>query len=78
MDVVKAGNHDLWQHAPYAAEIVAGKLYGRGSTDMKGGLMALVIAMIHAKKSNNLMVAFVYLRPSVKKLVNQAHANWVI
>lgn len=50
MDVVKAGNHDLWQHAPYAAEIVAGKLYGRGSTDMKGGLMALVIAMIHAKE----------------------------
>lgn len=50
MDVVKAGNHDLWQHTPYAAEIVAGKLYGRGSTDMKGGLMALVIAMIHAKE----------------------------
>lgn len=29
---------------------MAGKLYGRGSTDMKVGLMALVIAMIHAKE----------------------------
>ena len=53
MDVVKAGNHDLWQHDPYAAEIVDGKLYGRGATDMKGGLMALVIAMIHAKEHQN-------------------------
>lgn len=53
MDVVKAGNHDLWQHDPYAAEIVDGKLYGRGATDMKGGLMALVIAMIHAQEQQN-------------------------
>ena len=51
MDVVKAGNHDLWQHNPYGAEIIDGKLYGRGATDMKGGLMALVIAMIHAKEN---------------------------
>lgn len=50
MDVVKAGNQDLWQHDPYGAEIVAGKLYGRGTTDMKGGLMALIIAMIHANE----------------------------
>lgn len=26
MDVVKAGNHDLWQHNPYGAEIIDGKL----------------------------------------------------
>lgn len=51
MDVVKAGNHDLWSYAPYGAEIVDGKLYGRGTSDMKGGLMALVIAMIHAKEN---------------------------
>lgn len=53
MDVVKAGNRDLWQHDPYGADIVDGKLYGRGSTDMKGGLMALVIAMIQANKTRN-------------------------
>lgn len=53
MDVVKAGNHDLWQHDPYGADIAGGKLYGRGATDMKGGLMALVIAMIHANERRN-------------------------
>lgn len=53
MDVVKAGNHDLWSYDPYAAEIIDGKLYGRGTTDMKGGLMALVIAMIHAHENKN-------------------------
>lgn len=52
-DVVKAGNIDLWNHDPYAAEIIDGKMYGRGTSDMKGGLAALVIAFIHAHKKQN-------------------------
>ncbi len=32
----------------------AGKLYGRGTTDMKGGLMALVITLIELKEQNQL------------------------
>lgn len=37
-----------WTHDPFAAEIADGKLYGRGSTDMKGGLAAMTIAAIQA------------------------------
>ena len=33
-----------WQHDPFGAEIDADKLYGRGSTDMKGGVAAMVAA----------------------------------
>lgn len=53
MDVVSAGNPELWTHHPYGAEIVDGKLYGRGSTDMKSGLAALVLAMIDAKEQGD-------------------------
>ncbi|MBG9987918.1 ArgE/DapE family deacylase [Aerococcaceae bacterium DSM 111176] len=52
-DVVKAGNVDLWDHDPYGAEIVDGKMYGRGTSDMKGGLAALIIAFIHAHEQQN-------------------------
>ncbi len=37
-DVVSEGNRDLWQHDPFKGEIHDGKIYGRGSCDMKAGL----------------------------------------
>ncbi len=38
MDVVPAGDHDRWDHPPYAAEVEDGAVYGRGAADMKSGL----------------------------------------
>lgn len=43
-DVVTEGNPDTWQDDPYAAIIKDGKLYGRGSCDMKGGVAAAIAA----------------------------------
>lgn len=43
-DVVTEGDSAAWSHAPYAASIVDGKLYGRGSADMKAGLAAAMFA----------------------------------
>lgn len=53
MDVVDAGNPDLWTYPPYGAEIYDGVMYGRGTTDMKAGLTALIIAMIELKESGH-------------------------
>ena len=33
-----------WQHGPFSGEIVEGKLYGRGTTDMKGAVAAMIVA----------------------------------
>ena len=38
VDVVPVGPEDLWSESPWSAKIVDGKLYGRGSCDMKAGL----------------------------------------
>ncbi|HFQ1599820.1 TPA: ArgE/DapE family deacylase [Staphylococcus aureus] len=54
MDVVDAGNQDNWTYPPFQLTEKAGKLYGRGTTDMKSGLMALVITLIELKEQNQL------------------------
>ncbi|HEK6074850.1 TPA: ArgE/DapE family deacylase [Staphylococcus aureus] len=54
MDVVDAGNQDNWTYPPFQLTEKDGKLYGRGTTDMKGGLMALVITLIELKEQNQL------------------------
>lgn len=43
-DVVTEGDRALWSRDPYGAERVDGRIHGRGSADMKGGLAA----MLHA------------------------------
>ncbi len=45
-DVVPPGTLDAWTHPPFAAEVVDGRLYGRGAEDMKGGLAAAVAAVL--------------------------------
>ncbi|HCY9989724.1 TPA: ArgE/DapE family deacylase [Staphylococcus aureus] len=54
IDVVDAGNQDNWTYPPFQLTEKDGKLYGRGTTDMKGGLMALVITLIELKEQNQL------------------------
>src|SRR5215510_10877414 len=43
-DVVTEGDPCDWSHDPFGAEVVSGRLYGRGAADMKGGVAAMVYA----------------------------------
>ncbi|TNE31633.1 MAG: succinyl-diaminopimelate desuccinylase [Alphaproteobacteria bacterium] len=43
-DVVPPGDTDSWQHDPFSGIIDDDKLYGRGASDMKGGIAAFVAA----------------------------------
>ncbi|MFX1309336.1 MAG: M20 family metallopeptidase, partial [Promethearchaeota archaeon] len=53
MDVVPPGNEEEWKYPPLSATIKRKKyIYGRGATDMKGGLAAMVIALKILKKLN--------------------------
>ena len=42
-DVVSEGDHSLWKHPPFEAVMEHGRIYGRGSCDMKGGLAVNLI-----------------------------------
>lgn len=46
MDVVPAGDVQAWATKPFVPVEKEGKLYARGATDMKSGLVAMVIAML--------------------------------
>ncbi len=43
-DVVTEGEPGDWTHDPFGAEVVGGRLFGRGAADMKGGLAAMMYA----------------------------------
>lgn len=45
VDVVPLGSAP-WVHPPFGADIVDGRLYGRGSSDMKSGVAAFTVAAI--------------------------------
>ncbi len=44
IDVVPVGEVE-WTHPPFSGEVVNGRLYGRGSSDMKSGVAAMLIAI---------------------------------
>lgn len=45
MDVVPEGDPAHWRDDPYSGKVENGKLYGRGATDMKGGIASLLLAV---------------------------------
>lgn len=44
-DVVTEGDPSAWRHGPFSGFVENGRLYGRGSADMKGGLVAALGAL---------------------------------
>ncbi len=50
-DVVTEGDPAAWTYPPFSAELVDGKIYGRGAADMKSGLAAAMIAGAALKRS---------------------------
>lgn len=52
LDTVPAGDESKWKFPPFSGTEQDGKIYGRGSTDMKGAIAAYVAVMTLLKKSN--------------------------
>jgi len=51
IDVVPEGDRTKWRHDPFSGVIEEGKMFGRGTTDMKGGNVALLLALEATIKS---------------------------
>ena len=51
-DVVPPGDEAAWKHPPFAGEIAADALYGRGAVDMKGGIACFVAAALDHLNAN--------------------------
>jgi putative selenium metabolism hydrolase len=44
IDTVDVSSPERWTRAPFGGELVNGRIYGRGSSDMKGSAAAMVVA----------------------------------
>lgn len=50
LDTVPVGNLKLWKHNPFG-EIAGDIMYGRGTTDMCGGLAAMLLLLTHYRRN---------------------------
>jgi succinyl-diaminopimelate desuccinylase len=60
LDTVPIGS-EAWRRDPFAGEIDAGSVHGRGASDMKGGVAALAVAALRLARSSSrpsLVLAF--------------------
>ena len=71
VDTVTVEPRDEWTCDPFGAEIDGGYMYGRGTSDMKGGLLAGILAMVYLSEAE------VQLRGdvTVESVVNEEHAG---
>lgn len=71
VDSVTVGDINRWEHDPFGAEQVGTRIYARGSSDMKGGILAC------AKALEALQAIGVKLRGDVicESVVNEEHAG---
>jgi succinyl-diaminopimelate desuccinylase len=51
IDVVPEGDRSQWVGDPFSGELRGGRVYGRGSSDMKGGVAAMMLAAKALKDS---------------------------
>lgn len=63
MDVVPVSDEEFlrWNTDPFTATVIGEYLYGRGSSDMKSGLCAAMVAMKYLKENNIIPEKDIYL-----------------
>ncbi|MBC1950746.1 ArgE/DapE family deacylase [Listeria welshimeri] len=75
MDVVDAGDVSKWKFPPFEATEHEGKIYGRGVTDMKSGLAAMVIAMIELQEEKQKLNGKIRLLATIGEEVGELGAE---
>lgn len=52
IDTVPVGEEEKWTKNPFSGEVVDRRIYGRGASDMKGALAAMLVAVKNFKDKN--------------------------
>lgn len=79
VDVVDAGDESRWEHNPWSGDIVDGRMYGRGASDMKSGVGASIDTAVALSRKEELPCDawFTYVvREEVDGSGTQEFADW--
>ncbi len=71
IDTVTIEPKDEWTIPPFSGEIVEDKMYGRGTSDMKGGLLAGILAITYLKRAGVQLKGDVI----IESVVNEEHSG---
>lgn len=71
IDTVTVEPRGDWRHDPFGAQIEAGLMFGRGTSDMKGGLAAALMALTCLRDAGVILRGDVI----VQSVVNEEHAG---
>jgi acetylornithine deacetylase len=71
IDTVTIEPRREWDREPYGAQIEDGRMFGRGTSDMKGGLMAGLLAMAYLREAGTALRGDVIFQ----SVVNEEHAG---
>ena len=84
IDVVPPGEENLWASNPFGGEIREGRIFGRGSVDMKSSVAAFLVALNEVIREEEISCSFVLLITSdeegnaeygTKELLKWAYKN---
>lgn len=68
IDTVRIADPGRWTHDPFGGEITDGRMYGRGASDMKGGVASIVTAAEdYARETNRDFAGEIYVSCSVQE-----------
>ncbi len=70
-DTVTIEPRDEWTRDPFGAEVEGNLMYGRGTSDMKGGLMAGIMALTYLREAGVALGGDV----TIESVVNEEHAG---
>jgi acetylornithine deacetylase len=69
-DVIPVGNGEGWSDNPWSAKIENGRVYGRGSCDMKSGVASHILAVEYLKQAGVKLKGDVYINVVIDEEVS--------
>ncbi|KIS03298.1 M20/M25/M40 family metallo-hydrolase [Paucilactobacillus wasatchensis] len=77
-DVVAEGDLASWDSDPFKAKITDDRIYGRGTSDMKAGLAAMVIAIIELHENNQALNGTLRFMATIEEEVGELGSHQLL